>query len=48
MVEKNRLGEDIAKLRLTDFAADMHGDIDVSDEVFDNNALGAPKGFTAT
>ena len=26
----------------------MHGDIDVSDDAFDENPLGAPRGFTAT
>lgn len=48
VVEKNKLGEDLEKLRLTDFAADVHGDIDVSDEVLSSSPLGAPKGFTAT
>ena len=46
VVEKNNLDEDIEGLKLTDFAADVHGDTDVKDEAF--SPLHAPKGLTAT
>ena len=52
VVEKNDLDEDIEGLKLTDFAADVHGNIDAKDNSpFQDEAFNpheASKGLTAT